>query len=385
LTCVMNNTLSPSRLSHSQSSGPGERQPIGENYSSTSHDSLAAKQDIGICEMVGDLSTALETAILEIHGVNTETKVLALNARIEAARAGQYGAAFGVVAEEIQVLSDKTSRIADDMAQRTREKTAEYTEMIDRRIRGTRLSDLALVNIDLIDRNLYERTCDVRWWATDGSLVDALTKGTEEARQFASHRLGVILSAYTVYHDLVLCDCDGRIVANGRPEKYSNVGFNESSSAWFRDAMATSSGDEYGFQSAHESPIVSHQSSLIYSCAVREGASAHGRKIGVLGIVFDWIGLAQPILENIPVDASEKSSTCAYILDRQGCVLASNHGTEIGQRIDLRELDRVRNTDKGFFVTEIGGRPVCVGHAQAPGFETYSTDWLSVVTQPISV
>ena len=30
-----------------------------------------------------------------------------------------------------------------------------------------------LTNIDLIDRNLYERSCDVRWWATDSSVVDA--------------------------------------------------------------------------------------------------------------------------------------------------------------------------------------------------------------------
>jgi len=380
----MNTTFAPSRSSHFQSSSPADRHASDDGCSNVSHDVDPAKQEISICGMVGDLSTALETAILEIHGVNAETKVLALNARIEAARAGQFGAAFGVVAEEIQVLSDKTSKIADQMARRTREKTAEYTEMIDRRIRGTRLSDLALVNIDLIDRNLYERTCDVRWWATDGSLVDALTSETEQSREFASHRLGVILSAYTVYHDLVLCDCDGRIVANGRPEKYTNVGFNESSSDWFRAAMATGSGDEYGFQSAHQSPIVSHQPSLIYSCAVREGANARGKKIGVLGIVFDWMGLAQPILENIPVDASEKSTTCAYILDRQGCILASNRETGIGQRLDLREMDRLRNTEKGFFVTDIGGRRVCVGHAQAPGFETYSTGWLSVVTQPIS-
>ena len=28
----------------------------------------------------------------------------------------------------------------------------------------------------MIDRNLYERTCDVRWWATDGDMVNALDK-----------------------------------------------------------------------------------------------------------------------------------------------------------------------------------------------------------------
>ena len=46
---------------------------------------------------------------------------------------------------------------------------------------------------DLIDRNLYEWTCEVPWWATDDSLVQALTKHTYAAYQYASQRLGVIL------------------------------------------------------------------------------------------------------------------------------------------------------------------------------------------------
>ena len=37
--------------------------------------------------------------------------------------------------------------------------------------RGQRLTDLAHHMIEIIDRNLYERSCDVRWWATDAALV----------------------------------------------------------------------------------------------------------------------------------------------------------------------------------------------------------------------
>lgn len=39
-------------------------------------------------------------------------------------------------------------------------------------LRGERMVDLALDAVELIDRNLYERTCDVRWWATDSAVVD---------------------------------------------------------------------------------------------------------------------------------------------------------------------------------------------------------------------
>ena len=34
-------------------------------------------------------------------------------------------------------------------------------------MRSLVMDNLALNAIELIDRNLYERTCDVRWWATD--------------------------------------------------------------------------------------------------------------------------------------------------------------------------------------------------------------------------
>lgn len=37
--------------------------------------------------------------------------------------------------------------------------------------RGERLVDLARNVIDIIGRNPYERSCDVRWWATDAARV----------------------------------------------------------------------------------------------------------------------------------------------------------------------------------------------------------------------
>lgn len=36
---------------------------------------------------------------------------------------------------------------------------------------------------------------------------------------------------------------------------------------------------------------------------------------------------------------------------------------------------------KGFVVTEHDGGPVTVAHADAPGYETYSTGWYSVILQ----
>ena len=347
--------------------------------------SVAANDETkSVSALVHDLNATMANAIGEINDINSDIQLLALNARIEAARAGQAGAAFSVVAQEMQPLSGKTSEAAHELASTTRRTIDELVDVIGNRVRGTRLSDLALVNIDLIDRNLYERTCDVRWWATDSSLVDALCpEADDSARAFASQRMGVILSAYTVYYDLVLCDLKGRVVANGRPRQYASVGSDQSHAPWFRAATATHSGDEFGFQGAHASPLVDNQLALVYSCGVRAEGRADGELIGVLGIVFNWEGLAQTILKQVPVAEDERAATRSAIIDESGHLLADSFGKQLQGKLSIPHLPELLSEKKNFAVCEIDGRRSCIGHAQAPGFETYSTGWHSVVIQPM--
>jgi hypothetical protein len=335
-----------------------------------------------IAKFVGELAEMLTAAIDEINEINSNTRMLALNARIEAARAGEAGAAFSVVAGEVQSLSEKTSNVADELAHKTRDSIDELTQIIGTSVRGTRLSDIALTNIDLIDRNLYERSCDVRWWATDSSVVDALTQQADAAYQFACQRLGVILNSYTVYLDLVLADLHGNVVANGRPDQYRSIGQRVDDQEWFRSAAKTRSGDEFGFQTAHRSQLVNNQPVLIYSCGVRDGGRANGKLIGVLGIIFNWEALAQTILKSVPLTAAEKKVTRCCIVDAKGNILADSLERHLADAIDTRAFEPVFNQKKAFFVAHYQGKQCCVAHARAPGFETYSTGWFSVIIQP---
>ncbi len=336
-----------------------------------------------IVQLVEELNVTMDSTISEINEINASTKLLALNARIEAARAGSYGAAFGVVASEIQKLSANTADAANLMANQTRQTIANLLSMIRNSIRGTRLSDLALVNIDLVDRNLYERTCDVRWWATDPSLVSALTEATPEAHRYASQRLGVILDSYTVYTDLVLADASGRIIANGRPAKFSTVGKDVSRSNWFTRAKSTHSGEEFGFESAHRNALVDSQPVLVYSAAVRAAGQSHGAPLGVLGILFDWESLAQTILKSVPLPEKERLQTRCLIADNEGNVLADSQDRHLLERIPTTWLEPLRNSPKGFTSMRINGRDYSVGFAKSPGFETYATGWNSLIVQPL--
>jgi hypothetical protein len=151
-------------------------------------------------------------------------KMLALNALIESSRAGAQGAGFAVVAQEVRGVGRQVETIAKELEGQLTKRTGNLMDSIARmteRSRGDRLVDLSLNAIELIDRNLYERTCDVHWWATDSAVVHCAAAPSMSATQHVSERLAVILGAYTVYLDLWLCDLDGKILANGRSDRFS--------------------------------------------------------------------------------------------------------------------------------------------------------------------
>jgi hypothetical protein len=283
-------------------------------------------------------------------------------------------------------LSESTAEVAKSVSEETGGTIADLSrisETLATNVRGTRLSDLALNNIDLIDRNLYERSCDCRWWATDSSLVDALTKRTADAFQYASSRLGVILNAYTVYFDLVLADRNGEIVANGRPDRFRSQGTNHATAEWFRGAMSTASGEEFGFHSAHPSSLVNGERVLIYSAGVRERGDVHGALLGALGIVFNWDALAQTIVQKTPLSPAEMQRSRVCLTDASGRVLADTHGRQLRELLELPNREKILQESKCFEIGKIGGKTCCIAHARSPGFETYATGWHSFILQEL--
>lgn len=342
-------------------------------------------------ERVEELSQEIGHILLHdldsIRQLNMTTRLLSLNARIEAARAGASGATFAVVANEVMNLAKSMDASFQSIESRTSPLLQELGTVgssLARDVRGKRLADLAATHLDLVDRNLYERSCDVRWWATDRGLVQAAMNPAGPEVAFASKRMGTILDSYTVYYDLLLCDRQGQVLANGRPGQYQAANRNASQTEWFRKAMATRSGSEFGFAGLHTSEFTGGARVLVYSAAIRKDGEEHGEIVGVLGVVFRWDALGQTIVDSAALAPDEKERSQVMLADERGSLLASSGPAFFTRNIPLTNWTNQSSESRFHFLFDDQGHPTLVAVARSQGYETYATGWYSVILQRMS-
>ncbi len=317
--------------------------------------------------LLGELMESYEKMLGIVKSIETitlQTEILSLNSAVEAARAGDAGKGFNVVAKEIKKLAENSAKSNRESAEVIQSIQSKVNEII-----AVRTADIAYDVMDKIDRNLFERSCDVKAWATFEKVVELVEKQDESLLDGVTALLNNIVNIHEVYYDIYVTDMQGRLIAAGVNQDM--VGKDMSKKMWFNDSIKT------------QQPVVAdmHYSNTVkgytvgYNSPIRD---SHGVMRGILSTRFNWTYIYD-IIDRAKV--SDKGHI--YVVNKDGVVIGSRNRDDIHKK-DLSNHHAVRKAIAGeaygyAIEKDKYGELGIVGYAHAHGYNTYKGKHWSVI------
>lgn len=179
--------------------------------------------------------------------------------------------------------------------------------------------ELARLAADIMDRNLYERANDCRWWALSPVLQHALAAppsaaGAEALKRLLSHINGL----YTVYLRLVAFDAQGVVRGVSNEIEGASLLGSRIDDELLVATQSLSDSQRYAVSAFAPSPLSGGAATYVYSAAVREA----GRMVGGIAIVFNAQREFRAILDDV---LGERAGLAAFV-GADGRVIACSGG-----------------------------------------------------------
>lgn len=222
--------------------------------------------------------------------------------------------------------------------------------------------------VDLLDRNLYERANDCRWWALSARLRHGLARPDGAQAAAIGQVLEHIHRLYTVYARLYVYDRDGRIVASSGDSDLRGQSVGADTLA---RVCALRSAQEHYVEAFGPSPFYGGAATYSYHAAIRH-PEQDAVVVGGIGIVFD----AAPELRNmLHSGLAGRAHMRAYFVTPQGQVLAASEaGCAAGATLTLAPglLAQAAASDSGVArIVRHDGQYVIAACSRARGYREF--------------
>jgi hypothetical protein len=317
-----------------------------------------------------EATTKISGILHQIKEINSITKLIAINAAIESSRSAQLSDSFSTLSDQVRTLSMRSEESFIEINALIENLRTSCASAI-----AVRLGDIAVDIIDKIDRNLFERNCDVQSWATFKSIIQACKSEDASVLKIATKQMHTLVDVYEVYHDLLLCNKKGIVIAAGKRQNL--VGSDQSNRFWFRKTLSSNS---VHVTDMYYSKSIS-QFTVAYSAPVRD---EKGNVIGVISSRFNWEYIYD-ILDKIKIDSHSK------------ILLISSEGIVIGSKLKFDVLkdnvlwlgagEQSLLGKRGYSLESArNGQWKVYGFARTKGYNSYpGKSWSVIVDEPVNL
>jgi chemotaxis signal transduction protein len=237
---------------------------------------------------------------------------------------------------------------------------------------------LATLSIDIMDRNLYERANDCRWWALTSTFKELLGNGTlniDDSEKITSI-LKYINELYTVYTNLFIYDKDGIIIAVSNDKERNIIG-SRLSNSWVGDSLNLKDSSKYTVSGFESTFLYNNNHTYVYNAAITDLDGF--KNIGGIGVVFDSTPQFKDMLKDaLPqIDGEVKNGIFSLFVEKntKKIISCSDEHHIVGENISIDDIFfKLNNGETSSIITQYNGKYYIVGGCCSTGYREYKSN-----------
>ena len=234
----------------------------------------------------------------------------------------------------------------------------------------------ASLSIDIMDRNLYERANDVRWWALTSTFRELLSMNESADTNKLTNILTYINELYTVYTNLFIYDKNGKILAVSNKNEQHLIG-TPLPHSWVEETLNLNNSSNYIVSDFENTSLYNSEATYIYNATIKNIQNTN--TVGGIGIVFDSKPQFKDILNDAIAPLKQKINANCFSLfvDKKNkeIISCSDNSHNIGATLDIDlSMFNIVNGESKANVLEYNNKYYIISASCSNGYREYKNE-----------